>query len=103
MYLKKFAIFNLANYSFSLTHLQELSCILYFFTLPSGFFHGRNAKLCTLVYLCTLGAGFSQVAKNCQVLCQTVEGVFSTFLPKSRTSTRFSKPVEMLSMLDCAN
>ena len=34
------------------------------------------------VYIYALEAGFSQVCKNCQVFCQTVGGVFLTFLPK---------------------
>jgi len=33
-------------------------------------------------YIYALEAGFSQVAKNYQVFCQTVGGVFLTFLPK---------------------
>ena len=33
-------------------------------------------------YIYALEAGFSQVAQNCQVFCQTVGGVFLTFLPK---------------------
>src|SRR6185312_12847020 len=35
-------------------------------------------------YIYALEAGFSQVTKNCQVFCQTVGGVFLTFLPKIR-------------------
>jgi hypothetical protein len=34
------------------------------------------------VYIWALEADFSQVVKNCQSFCQTVGGVFSTFLPK---------------------
>ena len=39
-------------------------------------------RACIFIY--ALEAGFSQVAKNYQVFCQTVGGVFLTFLPKIR-------------------
>jgi predicted ArsR family transcriptional regulator len=32
--------------------------------------------------LCAEEAGFSQVAKNCQVICEIVGRVFKVFLPK---------------------
>jgi hypothetical protein len=41
-----------------------------------------DAKRSTSTYIYAQEAGFSHVAKNCQVLCQTVGGVFLAFLPK---------------------
>ena len=41
-----------------------------------------DANRAPRAYIYALEAGFSQVAKNCQVFCQTVGGVFLTFLPK---------------------
>ena len=38
-------------------------------------------------YIYALEVGFSQVGKNCQVFCQTVGGVFLTFLPKIKNGT----------------
>jgi hypothetical protein len=38
---------------------------------------------------------FSQIAKTCQVFCQTV-GVFLTFLPNLKMTTRFGKLLEIL-------
>jgi len=42
----------------------------------------HDANRAPRAYIYALEAGFSQVAKNCQVFCQTVGGVFLTFLPK---------------------
>jgi hypothetical protein len=42
--------------------------------------NGANRDLGEYTYV--LEAGFSQVSKNCYVFCQTVGGVFLTFLPK---------------------
>ena len=51
-----------------------------FFTLPPDWNHDANRA--PRAYICALEAGFSQVDKNYQVFCQTVGGVFLTFLPK---------------------
>jgi hypothetical protein len=41
-----------------------------------------DAKGASHAYIYALEADFSQVAKNCQVIYQSVEGVFLTFLAK---------------------
>ena len=41
-----------------------------------------TARRVRIFALCALKADFSQVAKNYQVFCQIIGGVFLTFLPK---------------------
>jgi len=87
MHLQEFAIFNLPNLSFSLIYLhQELFSVSYFFFhLPTWLLLVRNsdAKSEPCAYICALEACFFQIAKKCQVLCQTIgEVFFLLFLPK---------------------
>jgi hypothetical protein len=57
--------------------------LYFFFTLPPSL---RDA------HLCELEVGFSQVAKNCQVLRQTVGGgVFSVFAKNYECQSDFAK------------
>ena len=58
-----------------------LLCYLFLFS-PSHLTRNHDANRAPRAYIYALEAGFSQVAKNCQVFCQTVGGVFLTFLPK---------------------
>ena len=60
-----------------------LLCYLFLFS-ASHLTRNHDAKRAPRAYIYALEAGFSQVAKNCQVFCQTVGGVFLTFLPKIR-------------------
>ena len=58
-----------------------LLCYLFLFS-PSHLTRNHDANRAPRAYIYVLEAGFSQVVKNCQVFCQTVGGVFLTFLPK---------------------
>ena len=58
-----------------------LLCYLFLFS-PSHLTRNHDANRTPRAYIYALEAVFSQVAKNCQVFCQTVGGVFLTFLPK---------------------
>ena len=60
---------------------RTLFCYLFLFS-PSHLTKNHDDNRVSRAYICTLEAGFSQVAKNCQVFCQTIGGVFLTFLPK---------------------
>ena len=60
---------------------QEPFSVIYFFS-PSHLTRNHDANRAPRAYIYALEAGFSQVVKNCQVFCQTVGGVFLTFLPK---------------------
>ena len=58
-----------------------LLCYLFLFS-PSHLTRNHDANRAPRAYIYALEAGFFQVAKNCQVFCQTVGWVFLTFLPK---------------------
>ena len=58
-----------------------LLCYLFLFS-PSHLTRNHDANRAPRAYIYALEAGFSQVVKNCQVFCQTIGGVFLTFLPK---------------------
>ena len=58
-----------------------LLCYLFLFS-PSHLTRNHDANRAPRAYIYALEAVFSQVAKNCQVFCQTIGGVFLTFLPK---------------------
>ena len=72
-----------------------LRCYLFLFS-PSHLTRNHDANRAPRAYIYALEADFSQVAKNCQVFCQTVGGVFLTFCQKSKMATRFAKLLEML-------
>ena len=56
-------------------------CYLFLFS-PSHLTRNHDANRTPRAYIYALEAGFSQIAKNCQVLYQTVRGIFLMFLPK---------------------
>src|SRR6185437_15227297 len=58
-----------------------LLCYLFLFS-PSHLTRNHDANRAPRAYIYALEADFSQVAKNCQVFCQTVGGVFLTFFTK---------------------
>ena len=58
-----------------------LLCYLFLFS-PSHLTRNHDANRAPRAYIYALEAGFSQITKNWQVFCQTVGGVFLTFLPK---------------------
>ena len=60
-----------------------LLCYLFLFS-PSHLTRNHDANRAPRAYIYVLEAGFSQVAKNCQVFCQTVRGVFLMFFPKNQ-------------------
>ena len=60
---------------------RTLLCYLFLFS-PSHLIRNHDVNRAPRAYIYALEAGFSQVAKNYQVFCQTVGGVFLTFLPK---------------------
>jgi hypothetical protein len=84
MHLQKFAIFNMSNLSLSYTlALGTLLYSMFFFSPAHLASHPEKTDVnpSTRVYIYTPKACFSQVAKNCQVFCQTVGGVFLAFFP----------------------
>src|SRR6185312_12544462 len=99
-YLQQFSIIHLPN--LNLTYIKNperetklylcpstssklksgtLLCYLFLFS-PSHLTRNHDANRAPRAYIYALEAGFSQVAKKYQVFCQTVGGVFLTFLPK---------------------
>ena len=64
---------------FHLENLNQEPFSVIFFS-PSHLTRNRDANRAPRAYICALEAGFSQVAKK--FFCQTVGGVFLTFLPK---------------------
>ena len=84
MHLQEFAIFNLPNYSTFASGTLLYSLFLF---PPSHLEGNADAKSSTRAHIYAVKVDFSQVAKNCQVLCQTVGGVFSTFLPKIKDAS----------------
>ena len=61
--------------------LKSGTLLCYFFS-PSHLTRNHDANRASRAYIYALEASFSQVAKNCQVFCQTVGWVFLTFLSK---------------------
>ena len=64
--------------------LKSGTLLCYFFFHPPTWLETTMPTARPLAYIYALEAGFSQVAKNCQVFCQTIGGVFLMFLPKIR-------------------
>ena len=60
---------------------RTLLCYLFLFS-PFHLTRNHDANRAPRAYIYALEAGFSQIAKNCQVFCQTIGGVFLMFLPK---------------------
>jgi hypothetical protein len=63
-------------------HQESFSIIYLFIYSPSHLFRNHDANSTLRAYISALDTGFFQVAKNCQVFCQTIGGVFLTFLLK---------------------
>ena len=87
MHLQEFAIFNLPNLSFSLIFASGTFSIFYFFFHPPTWLllvRNADAKSEPRAYICALEAGFFQVAKKCQVLCQTIGEVFFVVFAKTQ-------------------
>ena len=61
---------------------QEPFSVIYFFFHPPTWLENHDANRAPRAYIYALDAGFFQIAKKCQVFCQTVGGVFLMFLLK---------------------
>lgn len=88
---------------FSYAFASETLIYSSLFFHPPTRLHPREKHRCQIEYArvsLRVRGGFSQVAKHCQVICQTVGcGVFNVFNKKSRMLTRFGEILE--SFLGC--